>query len=137
MTGDNVLRLYDCGDSSVCRIGCGRVGGCAGGREGCCYPLWDGSVWKVGEGFGVFGEGYGCRGFSSWVEKRGLGGNVRRGIEVEWAVPRRLAEDVGCADGAVMVNATAVRGGYRCACGNGLVGDGFAHGIGCFKGDFL
>lgn len=81
----------------------------------------------------MFGE-YGCRGFSSWVAKRGLGGSGRRGVEVEWAVPRRLAGDVGCADGAAAVNSTAVEDGFRCACGIGLVGDGFAHGIGCFKG---
>ncbi|KAL0923604.1 hypothetical protein M5K25_007665 [Dendrobium thyrsiflorum] len=135
VTPDNVLRLYDCDDSSVCRSGCERVGGCEGTGgvyQGCCYPLSDGSVWKAGEGFGVFGE-YGCRGFSSWVEKRGLVGNARRGIEVEWAVPRRLVEDVACADGAVMVNSTVVKKGYRCACGPGLVGDGFARGIGCSK----
>ncbi|PKU83152.1 inactive receptor-like protein kinase [Dendrobium catenatum] len=135
VTPYNVLRLYDCDDSSVCRSGCERVGGCEGTGgvyQGCCYPLSDGSVWKAGEGFGVFGE-YGCRGFSSWVEKRGLVGNARRGIEVEWAVPRKLLEDVACADGAVMVNSTVVKKGYRCACGPGLVGDGFARGIGCFK----
>ncbi|XP_020600318.1 probably inactive receptor-like protein kinase At2g46850 [Phalaenopsis equestris] len=129
VTTDNVLRLYACDDSSVCRSGCERVGGCEGG---CCYPLSDGSVWKAGEGIGVFGE-YGCRGFSSWVEKRGLVGRARRGIEVEWAVPMRLVEDVACANGAVMVNATVVKKGYRCSCGPGLVGDGFARGIGCFK----
>nr|CAD1844627.1 unnamed protein product [Ananas comosus var. bracteatus] len=40
---------------------------------------------------------------------------------------------VACAEGAVVVNATAVHGGVRCACGAGYVGDGFAQGAGCFK----
>lgn len=140
VTVDNVFRLYDCNDSSVCRPGCERVGlaaatkGCegAGAHQGCCYPLSDGSMYKAGQGFSAFAE-YGCRGFSSWVAPQSLDGVVQRGIEVEWAVPRRLAEVVACVDGAEAVNATAVKGGYRCVCGPGHVGDGFAQGIGCFK----
>ncbi|KAI0520476.1 hypothetical protein KFK09_007952 [Dendrobium nobile] len=112
VTPDNVLRL-----DAVIRF---RMGAC--GRRG--------------RGLGYLAS-MGCRGFSSWVEKRGLVGNARRGIEVEWAVPRRLLEDVACADGAVMVNSTVVKKGYRCACGPGLVGDGFARGIGCFKGAII
>ncbi|PKA46583.1 inactive receptor-like protein kinase [Apostasia shenzhenica] len=138
ITADNVLRLYDCEDSSVCKSGCerlvGTVAGCDGGRElqGCCYPLSDGSVWSSGEGFSVFAE-YGCRGFSSWVAPPLSGAVARRGIEVEWAVPIRYSEAAACANGAVAFNATAVKAGVRCACRPGLVGDGFALGIGCIK----
>lgn len=61
------------------------------------------------------------------------GSRAERGVEMEWAVPRGFGNGTECADGAVEVNATAVRGGVRCACGPGFVGDGFAAGSGCFK----
>ncbi|KAF0891422.1 hypothetical protein E2562_009849 [Oryza meyeriana var. granulata] len=136
----NVLRLYACEDSSLCRTGCEDVATCgraaAGAKSGCCYPLSEGSVWKPGDGLGVFAE-FGCRGFSSWVKNRsaeaGAAAGVLRGIEVEWAVPKG-SEMATCADGAVLVNATAVRGGVRCACAAGLVGDGFEQGTGCLEG---
>ncbi|XP_074585335.1 probably inactive receptor-like protein kinase At2g46850 [Curcuma longa] len=141
VTADNLLRLYDCEDSSICRAGCERIGasrGCDANLTdfGCCYPLSDGSVWKVGSGFSVFGE-FGCRGFSSWAVVRSASGNgtatAQRGIEVEWAVPKGHANGTECADGAVVVNATAVRGGFRCVCAPGFTGDGFAGGTGCLK----
>ncbi|PUZ48590.1 hypothetical protein GQ55_7G257100 [Panicum hallii var. hallii] len=135
VTPANVLRLYACEDSSLCRAGCDDVTTC-GGKSGCCYPLSDGSVWKPGNGLGVFAD-YGCRGFSSWVRNRtasaGAAGGVVRGIEVEWAVLRGSAM-AKCADGAALVNATALHDGVRCACAAGLVGDGFAQGTGCSKG---
>ncbi|KAL6651260.1 hypothetical protein ACP70R_010185 [Stipagrostis hirtigluma subsp. patula] len=143
VTPANVLRLYACEDSSLCRAGCDDVatcgraagGGSGGGKSGCCYPLSDGSSWKPGNGLGVF-AGFGCRGFSSWVKNRsvaaGAAGAVVRGIEVEWAVPRGSAM-AKCADGASLVNATAVHDGIRCSCAAGLVGDGFAQGTGCSK----
>ncbi|RLM73135.1 hypothetical protein C2845_PM15G19520 [Panicum miliaceum] len=135
VTPANVLRLYACEDSSLCRAGCDDVATCCG-KSGCCYPLSDGSVWKPGNGLGVFAD-YGCRGFSSWVKNRsapaGAAGGFVRGIEVEWAVPRGNAM-AKCADGAALVNATALHDGVRCACAAGLVGDGFAQGTGCSKG---
>lgn len=134
VTPANVLRLYACEDSSLCRAGCDDVATC-GGKSGCCYPLSDGSVWKPGNGLRVFAD-YGCRGFSSWVKNRSAAaaaGGVVRGIEVEWAVPRGSAM-AKCADGAALVNATALHDGVRCACAAGLVGDGFAQGTGCSKG---
>ncbi|XP_066343019.1 probably inactive receptor-like protein kinase At2g46850 isoform X2 [Miscanthus floridulus] len=135
ITPANVLRLFACEDSSLCRAGCDDVATC-GGKSGCCYPLSDGSVWKPGNGLGVFAD-YGCRGFSSWVKNRsapaGAASGVVRGIEVEWAVPRGSAM-AKCADGAALVNATALHDGVRCACAAGLVGDGFAQGTGCSKG---
>ncbi|CAD6262584.1 unnamed protein product [Miscanthus lutarioriparius] len=135
ITPANVLRLYACEDSSLCRAGCDDVATC-GGKSGCCYPLSDCSVWKPGKGLGVFAD-YGCRGFSSWVKNRsapaGAASGVVRGIEVEWAVPRGSAM-AKCADGAALVNATALHDGVRCACAAGLVGDGFAQGTSCSKG---
>uniref|UniRef100_J3M0P6 Protein kinase domain-containing protein n=1 Tax=Oryza brachyantha TaxID=4533 RepID=J3M0P6_ORYBR len=140
VTPANVLRLYACEDSSLCRAGCEDVATCGraagGAKSGCCYPLSDGSLWKPGDGLGVFAE-FGCRGFSSWVKNRsavaGAAPGAVRGIEVEWAVPKG-SEMAKCADGAALVNATAVRGGVRCVCAAGLVGDGFAQGTGCSKG---
>uniref|UniRef100_A0A0E0M6T4 Protein kinase domain-containing protein n=1 Tax=Oryza punctata TaxID=4537 RepID=A0A0E0M6T4_ORYPU len=140
VTPANVLRLYACEDSSLCRAGCEDVATCGraatasdGAKSsGCCYPLSDGSMWKPGDGLGAFAE-FGCRGFSSWVKNRSAAAGVVRGIEVEWAVPKG-SEMAACADGAILFNATAVRGGVRCACAAGLVGDGFAHGTGCSKG---
>ncbi|XP_072987348.1 probably inactive receptor-like protein kinase At2g46850 isoform X2 [Typha latifolia] len=139
VTADNVLRLYDCEDSSICREGCDGIREAAEGCDvdnrtdlGCCYPLSDGSVWKAGDAFGVFKE-FGCRGFSSWVLDKSV---ARRGIEVEWAVPTKEnggGAGVGCAEGAMVVNATALKGGVRCACVAGFVGDGFEEGAGCFK----
>ncbi|KAJ1272383.1 hypothetical protein BS78_06G197700 [Paspalum vaginatum] len=133
ITPSNVLRLYACEDSSLCRSSCDDVATC-GGKSGCCYPLSDGSVWKPGNGLGVFAD-FGCRGFSSWVKNRSAGaaGGTLRGIEVEWAVPRGSAM-AKCADGAALVNATALHDGVRCVCAAGLVGDGFAQGTGCSKG---
>ncbi|KAJ0968913.1 hypothetical protein J5N97_021790 [Dioscorea zingiberensis] len=132
ITANNVLRLYDCEDSSVCKTGCEEINGgrCErnGTNFGCCYPLSDGSVWKIGDGFGVFSE-FGCRGFSSWVVGRGR--EAERGIEVEWAVPRGYGNGEVCAVGAAVVNATAVHGGVRCGCNAGMVGDGFRQGAGC------
>ncbi|WOL07114.1 hypothetical protein Cni_G15851 [Canna indica] len=147
ITADNLLRLYDCEDSSICRGGCDRVGapgasGCEGNRTdfGCCYPLSDGSVWKVGSGFSVFGE-FGCRGFSSWAVVRSASGDgtttAQRGIKVEWAVPKGHGNGTECAEGAVVVKATAVRGAVRCACGPGFIGDGFAAGTGCSRSFFF
>ncbi|CAM0908373.1 unnamed protein product [Alopecurus aequalis] len=135
---NNVLRLYACDDSSLCLAGCDdAAASCGGGNKsstaaaaGCCYPLSDGSVWKPGDGLAVF-AGFGCRGFSSWVKNLSAAG-VTRGMQVEWAVPRGSAL-AACAGGAATVNATAVRGGVRCACPPGLVGDGFAGGTGCSK----
>ncbi|KAJ4799755.1 wall-associated kinase [Rhynchospora pubera] len=135
ITSDNVLRLYDCEDSSLCHSSCGLVG-TAGGCDvnnrtdfGCCYPLSDGSVWKSGNDFSVFGE-FGCRGFSSWAINQST---AVRGIEMEWAIPRKNGIGIECADGAVLVNATAVNGGVRCTCGTGFVGDGYMQGAGCYK----
>ncbi|RWR89527.1 putative inactive receptor-like protein kinase [Cinnamomum micranthum f. kanehirae] len=132
---DNLIRLYDCDDSSVCKVDCEQFDfeGCEGNdsfRSSCCYPLSDRSVWRFGEGFSVFGE-FGCRGFSSWVVAPGTS-SARRGIKLEWAVPRNYSDRI-CADDAVFINASAVRGGGRCVCGSGFVGDGFAEGIGCFQ----
>lgn len=90
-------------------------------------------MWKAGDGFGVFRE-FGCRGFSSWAEGEGKG--LERGVEMEWAVPRGYGNGTECAEGAVEVNATAVRGGVRCKCVPGFVGDGFAAGSGCFKREY-
>ncbi|XP_062185365.1 probably inactive receptor-like protein kinase At2g46850 isoform X2 [Phragmites australis] len=139
VTQANVLRLYACEDSSLCRAGCDDVATCGrvagGGKSGCCYPLSDGSVWKAGNALGVFAD-FGCRGFSSWIKNRSAAPGaawVVRGIEVEWAVPRGSAM-AKCADSASLVNATAVRDSVRCACAAGLVGDGFAQGTGCSKG---
>ncbi|KAF3340334.1 inactive receptor-like protein kinase [Carex littledalei] len=135
ITPDNILRLYDCEDSSLCHSSCALIsaaGECHVNNRteyGCCYPLSDGSVWKKGDDFSVFGE-FGCRGFSSWVINQST---AVRGIEMEWAMPRRNVIGVECADGAVLVNATAVRGGVRCVCGAGFVGDGYAQGAGCYK----
>jgi hypothetical protein len=135
VTPANVLRLYACEDSSLCRTGCDDVATCGGRKAGCCYPLSDGSVWKPGDELAVFSD-FGCRGFSSWVKNRTAAagaGAFLRGIEVEWAVPRDTAM-AKCADGAALVNATAVHNGVRCVCPVGLVGDGFALGTGCSNG---
>ncbi|WOL06144.1 hypothetical protein Cni_G14876 [Canna indica] len=139
ITAANLLRLYDCEDSSICRTGCDQVpAGCQGNDTdfGCCYPLSDGSVWKEGKGLSVFAE-FGCRGFSSWAVTEPVSGEAAakatRGIEVEWAVPKGLGNGTQCAVGATVVNATAVSGGIRCVCPPGLAGDGFAGGVGCYK----
>jgi hypothetical protein len=135
VTPANVLRLYACEDSSLCRTECDDVATCGGGKAGCCYPLSDGSVWKPGNELAVFSD-FGCRGFSSWVKNRTAAagaGAFLRGVEVEWAVPRDSAL-AKCADGAALVNATAVHNGVRCVCPVGLVGDGFALGTGCSNG---
>jgi hypothetical protein len=71
----NVLRLYACEDSSLCRAGCDDVAAaCAGGKNstpaaaGCCYPLSDGSVWKPGDGLAVF-AGFGLDSYRMALEK--------------------------------------------------------------------
>uniref|UniRef100_A0A0E0DHL6 Uncharacterized protein n=1 Tax=Oryza meridionalis TaxID=40149 RepID=A0A0E0DHL6_9ORYZ len=116
----NILRLYTCEDSSLCRVSCKDVATCgcaaASAKSECCYPLSDGSVWAFTE--------FECREFSSWVKNWSAAAGAALG---------RVGM-VTCTDGAVLVNATAVRGGMRCAYNTGLIGDGFARGTVCSKG---
>ncbi|KAJ4950637.1 hypothetical protein NE237_027469 [Protea cynaroides] len=136
---DNVIGLYDCDDSSVCRADCEKIllPGCDRGVNGsssnpssCCYPLSDHSVWKIGDGFSEF-SAFGCRGFSSWAVSRGVNSG-KRGIKLEWAIPMNSSDRL-CASNALVVNATTVKAGIRCMCQNGFAGDGFAAGVGCLK----
>ncbi|KAF5732016.1 hypothetical protein HS088_TW18G00704 [Tripterygium wilfordii] len=135
LSGDNVIGLYDCEDSSLCKADCETIDlpGCDGndsGSPGCCYQLSDHTTWKFGDGFSVFSK-FGCRGFSSWVVSRGTT-TGKRGVKLEWAIPLNSSKVV-CASNAKIVNATSVRGGIRCLCQDGFVGDGFANGVGCTK----
>ncbi|OIS99364.1 PREDICTED: probably inactive receptor-like protein kinase At2g46850 [Nicotiana attenuata] len=134
---DNILGLYDCEDSSLCKPDCEknimpRCDGSPGSYPACCYPLSDRSAWNADQrdGFSTFSQ-FGCRGFSSWVV---LSGNQvgKRGVKLEWAVPRN-STTATCATNADIVNATTVASGIRCKCQDGFVGDGFAVGVGCLK----
>lgn len=138
---ENVISLYDCEDSSLCKAGCESnvLFGCDGREEdessgggdiGCCYPLSDHSAWRPGDDFSVFGK-YGCRGFSSWVVPRGTN-RGKRGVKLEWAIPRNSSEGI-CDPEARTVNATAIQGSARCVCRDGFAGDGFVHGNGCLR----
>ncbi|KAJ7963399.1 receptor-like protein kinase [Quillaja saponaria] len=132
---DNVIGLYDCEDSSLCKADCETVElpGCDGSDSGfpaCCYPLSDHSIWHVGDGISVFSK-FGCRGFSSWVVLRGSNSG-KRGVKLEWAIPKNSSEGA-CARNADIANATAIETGVRCVCQDGYVGDGFAKGTGCLK----
>ncbi|TKY61183.1 inactive receptor protein kinase [Spatholobus suberectus] len=132
---DNVVGLYDCEDSSLCKADCETIDlpGCdgrGGGSLACCYPLSDHTIWHVGDGFSVFSQ-FGCRGFSSWAVLRGSTWG-KRGVKLEWALPGNSSREV-CATNANMANATAIKGGVRCVCQNGYVGDGFANGAGCLQ----
>ncbi|KAK8321975.1 hypothetical protein V6Z12_A12G135800 [Gossypium hirsutum] len=135
ISGDNVLGLYDCEDSSLCKAACetNDLPGCDGnngGSLGCCYPLSDHSIWHFGDGFSFFSK-FGCRGFTSWVVSRGTN-TGKRGVKLEWAIPRNISDRI-CANNADMVNATTIEAGVRCLCKDGFVGDGFAKGAGCIK----
>uniref|UniRef100_A0A0R0KWD0 Protein kinase domain-containing protein n=1 Tax=Glycine max TaxID=3847 RepID=A0A0R0KWD0_SOYBN len=133
---DNVIGLYDCEDSSLCKADCETIDmpGCdgkGGGSLACCYPLSDHTIWHAGDGFSVFSQ-FGCRGVSSWAVLRGSTWG-KRGVKLEWALPRNSSSTHVCATNANMANATAVEGGVRCVCQNGYVGDGFANGTGCLQ----
>ncbi|XVF33066.1 hypothetical protein REPUB_Repub17cG0136400 [Reevesia pubescens] len=135
ISDDNVIGLYDCEDSSLCKAGCetNDLPGCdgnSGGSLACCYPLSDHSIWHSGDGFSSFSK-FGCRGFSSWVVRRGTN-TGKGGVKLEWAIRRNTSEGV-CARNADVVNATTVEAGVRCTCQDGFVGDGFANGAGCLK----
>lgn len=137
---DNVIGLYDCEDSSLCKADCETIDlpGCdgkGGGSLACCYPLSDHTIWHVGDGFSVFSQ-FGCRGVSSWAVLRGSTWG-KRGVKLEWALPRNSSSTHVCATNANMANATAVEGGVRCVCQNGYVGDGFANGTGCLQGQYF
>ncbi|EEF47079.1 probably inactive receptor-like protein kinase At2g46850 [Ricinus communis] len=132
---DNVIGLYDCEDSSLCKAECETIdlSGCDGNSNAspsCCYPLSDHSSWEPGDGFSVFSK-YGCRGFSSWAVSPGSN-TGKRGVKLEWAVPGNSSKKA-CATNANTVNATIVEGGVRCKCQDGFVGDGFASGMRCLK----
>ncbi|KAJ9563376.1 hypothetical protein OSB04_008536 [Centaurea solstitialis] len=124
---DNVVGLYGCGDSSLCRADCG---GCRDENatttfrgSGCCYPLSDdgGGVWSVGDGFSVFRQ-FGCKGFSCWVGQGSKdGGDVKRGIKLEWAIPVDVITGV-CDSNARTLNVSSVISGVRCRCVDGFVG---------------
>ncbi|KAI3908717.1 hypothetical protein MKW92_007865 [Papaver armeniacum] len=127
---DNVLGLSDCEDSSVCKVGCEKITALDCERYNntisstCCYPLSDRSVWRIGDGFSRFSS-FGCRGFSSWVQGK-------RGVKLEWALPRNFSKNV-CAENGFFVNATTVKDGVKCKCQDGFIGDGFRDGVGCLK----
>ncbi|MCD9639815.1 hypothetical protein HAX54_024558 [Datura stramonium] len=134
---NNILGLYDCEDSTLCKPDCEknimpRCDGSQGSYPSCCYPLSDHSAWNADQrdGFSVFSQ-FGCRGFSSWVV---LSGNQvgKRGVKLEWAVPGN-STTASCAANADIINATTVGSGIRCQCQDGFVGDGFAVGVGCLK----
>ncbi|KAL3613516.1 hypothetical protein CASFOL_042661 [Castilleja foliolosa] len=135
---DNVLALYDCDDSSLCRPNSCLMHG-RGKVPSCCYPLSDHSAWQPGESLSVFSQ---CRGFSSWVvlptettanATTTTTTTARRGIKLEWAVPRNSTT---CVTDADVINATSVNSGIRCRCHDGFVGDGFTIGLGCRKSCF-
>ncbi|CAN0889257.1 Probably inactive receptor-like protein kinase At2g46850 [Linum grandiflorum] len=135
LSTENVIGLYDCEDSSLCKAECEAVDlpGCDGKSDGspaCCYPLSDQSSWDLGDGFDVFAK-FGCRGFSSWVVPRGENAG-KRGVKLEWALSSN-SSNRWCAEDADFVNATTVEGGVRCKCRDGFVGDGYVNGTGCFK----
>ncbi|KAL0309407.1 UNVERIFIED_CONTAM: putative inactive receptor-like protein kinase [Sesamum radiatum] len=133
---DNVLDLYDCEDSSLCKADCEKTSlmpGCQGQASGypsCCYPLSDRSAWRPGDSLSQFSQ-FGCRGFSSWIVLPGsrIG---KRGVKLEWAVPRNSTKAT-CAANADVLNATSVASGIRCQCPDGFFGDGFPVGAGCLK----
>ncbi|OWM68605.1 probably inactive receptor-like protein kinase At2g46850 [Punica granatum] len=131
---DNIIGLYDCEDSSLCKASCETVDlpSCSNATAppACCYPLSDHSMWHTGDGFSAFSK-YGCRGFSSWVVQRGSTTGTQ-GVKLEWAIPRNSSNST-CAGNADTVNATSIREGLRCSCKDGFIGDGFASGAGCLK----
>ncbi|KAL2893468.1 hypothetical protein RDABS01_009377 [Bienertia sinuspersici] len=150
ISSDNVIGLYDCEDSSLCKTNCEAhdLPGCDRKENGndstgqgngngvtptCCYPLSDHSMWHIGDDFDVFSD-YECRGFSSWVVPRGMNSG-KRGVKLEWAIPRNSSEEA-CDVNAHTVNATTVKHGIRCLCDDGFVGDAYANGTGCFKSCF-
>ncbi|KAL7603692.1 hypothetical protein Lser_V15G15780 [Lactuca serriola] len=137
ISSDNVVGLYGCGDSSLCRSDCG---GCHDenttttfASSGCCYLLSDerGGVWRVGDGFSVFLE-LGCKGFACWIGSSSKNDVVKHGIKLEWAIPSNLIHGV-CDVNARIVNVSSVNLGMRCKCFDGFVGDGYAKGMGCLK----
>ncbi|KAK4481387.1 hypothetical protein RD792_012275 [Penstemon davidsonii] len=136
VSSENVVDLYDCEDSSLCKPDCEKTflmpscEGQSGTYSSCCYPLSDRSVWHVNDSFSGFSK-FGCRGFSSWVVLPGSG-NGKRGVKLEWAVPRNLSAGT-CVINADVINATSVASGIRCQCKDGFIGDGFAVGVGCLK----
>lgn len=135
ISGENVIGLYDCEDSSLCKAECETIDlpGCDGNRNdspACCYPLSDHSVWHFWDKFSVFSK-FGCRGFSSWVALPAMNSG-KRGVKLEWAIPWNSSKDA-CATNSYVFNTTAIQGGIRCSCQNGFVGDGFVNGKGCIK----
>lgn len=133
---DNVLGLYDCDDSSVCKPACQNLTmpTCDPTSHyptpACCYPLTDHTVWRDGADFSVFAK-LGCRGFSSWALTKGSS-TGKRGVKLEWGFPRNLSRGI-CHHNALLVNATALSDGVTCFCSDGFLGDGFAFGFGCLK----
>ncbi|KAK8711410.1 hypothetical protein V6N13_146692 [Hibiscus sabdariffa] len=110
ISDDNVVGLYDCEDSSLCKADCetNELPDCDGNNVGSlarCNPLSDHSIWHSGDG---------CRGFSSWVVPQGTN-TGKPGVKLEWAIPRNKSQGV-CASNADMVNATTVEAAVRCSC---------------------
>lgn len=134
---DNVVALYDCEDSSVCKTDCEKslMPDCddhENNYPACCCPLSDRSTWQPGErdGFSFFTQ-FGCRGFSSWVVLDGSR-TRKRGVKLEWAIPRN-SSTATCASNADSINSTTVSFGIRCQCHQGFLGDGFTSGVGCLS----
>ncbi|XP_017242637.1 probably inactive receptor-like protein kinase At2g46850 [Daucus carota subsp. sativus] len=159
ISADNVLGLYDCEDSSLCKPDCVNTStilmppGCSKNHSNyhaaCCYPLSDQSYWHPGDDLSIFSQ-FGCRGFSSWVvvpydnTTSNYGHAARkRGVKLEWAFPantnntnssyKGAVASSFCAPNAYIVNATTIASGIRCKCEDGFTGDGFTKGVGCLK----
>ncbi|XP_038875906.1 probably inactive receptor-like protein kinase At2g46850 [Benincasa hispida] len=134
ISNDNLLALYDCNDSSLCKPTCRNLvlPGCDSppihDSPACCYSLTDRTLWRNRGDFTLFLK-MGCRGFSSWAVEKGWRSG-KRGVKLEWGLPRNLTI---CDKNGFVVNATAVSDGVRCSCSDGFVGDGFANGFGCYK----
>lgn len=134
---ENFLQLSDCRNSSACLVDCNipiqqNNTECKYNAT-CCYPLSNTTLWQLGNSISIFAK-FHCSAFSSWVLSSPLAPTVdaEYGLKMEWALPRNCS-NIGCSPNAVCVKATTIKGGVRCQCNPGYVGDGFTDGAGCFK----
>ncbi|GLJ08725.1 hypothetical protein SUGI_0094590 [Cryptomeria japonica] len=141
ISNQNILQLGECENTKSCpltQMQCSNGEKCSFGRS-CCYPLMNDSLWPTyshwQRGASNFSQFYPmqCKVFTSWVA-RSLTPNVDAvfGLKLEWAILGNC-KNAHCHVNARCNSTTGVKGGVRCSCNQGYIGDGYVEGKGCIK----
>ncbi|GLJ06315.1 hypothetical protein SUGI_0036180 [Cryptomeria japonica] len=131
----NIIQFSNCNNSRNCSLTCnipnrGNDEQCKFGNT-CCHFLENDTLWQPGEPNFTQLSQQQCTGFTSWVISSVVPTyHAENGLKLEWAFPGNCA-NFGCHANAKCFSAKNVKDGWRCACKDGYIGDGFVDGTGC------